>query len=208
MYVTALVLALVEGAGAVALLDLGRDVEQRLTRFRRTHGVAARRTRRAVTVLGVTILVLSVAALAILLRVAAATSNTFVSDDRAAMDWLRSHAAPGSRVANDSFADAGVWAPFKAGLPVLRPRSQSADPARLEQAQLVLNNIGQLDAVPDARAAACALNVAYVYRGASGTRWEPRHFPSTDELRQASALEEIFSSGNATVFRTRLDCPS
>ena len=44
------------------------------------------------------------------------------------------------------------------------------------------------------------------YRGAVASPSELRQFPGLDELRRSSALEEIFSSGQAAIFRTRLDC--
>jgi hypothetical protein len=190
MYVAVLALTLVEGAGVVALVQLlGRPA-------------VPRRVRRLVVVASGATLVVSAVGLMALVRVAAETTNTFGPEDMAAMDWLRQRAEPGSLVANDGSADAGIWAPFKAGLPVLKPRVQPPDP-RIE---LILSNIGQLESVPEARAAACTLGVRYVYVGAHGTRWEVRHFPPTDVLRRSTALEEAFSYGEAVVFATRLGC--
>jgi hypothetical protein len=37
--------------------------------------------------------------------------------------------------------------------------------------------------------------------------WQRRTFPSLAELKASPGLEEAFSSGDATVFRTKLDCP-
>jgi hypothetical protein len=190
MYVAVLALTLVEGAGVVALAQL------------LGHPVLPGRARRLVVVAAGATLVVSAVALMALVRVAADMINTFGPEDAAAMDWLRQHAEPGSLVANDGSADAGIWAPFKAGLPVLKPRIRPPDP----WVDLILSNIGQLEAAPEARAAACALGVRYVYIGAHGTRWEVRHFPRTDVLRRSSALEEVFSAGDAVVFATRLDC--
>ena len=143
-------------------------------------------------------------AMAVFLAYPADVVSGYSDDDAAAMAWLRTNASAGSVVANDTYADAGIWIPYKTGLPIVLPRIVTAD----EQARrlLVLDNIARLDSVPEARAEACALQVAYVYRGAKNSGWQQRSFPSLAELRAASGLQEVFASGEAVVFKTRLDC--
>lgn len=146
----------------------------------------------------------SVCGMTALFSTLASSYNTYSSDDAAAMTWLRQNVQAGDVVANDGSTDAGIWIPYKAGMPILKPRATTWAPS--EAVSAILGNIGQLESVPEARAAACALGVEYVYHGASGTAWEGRHFPSSEELRQSGALEQVFSSGDAAVFRTRLGC--
>jgi len=126
----------------------------------------------------------------------------FTDDDAAAMRWLRANAAPMAVVANDSFADGGIWIPDKAGLALVRPRivlDTSLEPLRNQ----VLENVSRLERVKDA---ACALRVAYVYSGARVSDWDQRRFPPLEELQAAPALEQVFQQGRATVFRVRLGC--
>jgi uncharacterized protein DUF6541 len=188
-------LALLGGAGAVAAADtLGRWATQpRLGRLAR--------------VLVGTWLVLGAWALTYELRLTASAVNTTSADDEAAMAWLRGHARPGEVLANDHYADTGIWAPFKAGVNVLMARDQPDD-GSLPARSLVLDNIAKLEDVPAARAAACGLGVTYVYHGAQPpvAGWEPRQFPALETLRASAALEEVFSRGDAAIFRTRLDC--
>ena len=47
--------------------------------------------------------------------------------------------------------------------------------------------------------------VRYVYRGAQNSAWQERQFPPLEVLRASGGLEEVFSSGEAAVFRTRLE---
>jgi hypothetical protein len=145
----------------------------------------------------------SVASLALLLsantRVYASTSP----DDQAAMVWLRAHARPGEVLANDRFADAGIWAPYKAGVPVLLPRL-GAD--HLDARLLVLDNIGRPVPSPESQTAACALGARYVFHGSRSTAWERRHFPPLPGLEQSQSLEEVFVSGGAVLFKMRLPC--
>lgn len=131
--------------------------------------------------------------------------TTYSRDDEAAMVWLRQNVRPGELVANDGSADAGIWAPYKANAAILAPRTHS--PQSLEARQLILANIGKLESLPEASTAACQLHVRYVFRGAAGTVYEPRSFPPLEELRRSTSLEEVFSSGEAAVYRTRLRCP-
>ena len=71
--------------------------------------------------------------------------------------------------------------------------------------QLVLAHVVDLQSVAEA---ACGLHVAYVYHGAVplAKGWEERHFPPLETLRHAPGLEQVFSSGQAVVFRARLAC--
>ena len=109
---------------------------------------------------------------------------------------------PGTIVANDGFADAGIWAPYKAGVEILTLRSPPAD-GTAEQRALVAENILRLDEVPEAMAAACRLGLGYVYRGAVASEWDSRRLPSAAELRQLPYLEAVFSQGDASVLRVR-----
>jgi hypothetical protein len=121
------------------------------------------------------------------------------------MAWLREHATPGALVANDWSADAGIWAPYKAGVRVLMPRLDQAPHA--ENRQLLASHVGSLGDDPAVRAAACSLGVEYVFVGAVGTGfYEPRRFPPLAELEASPWLTQVFSSHDARVFRTRLDC--
>ncbi len=149
------------------------------------------------------------------LQVTADRHSTYTDDDARAMAWLRENAHPGDRVANDWMADAGIWVPYKANLPIAVPvlaMGYTAD-GTAGQAALVLKNIGNISGDDAARDAACSLGVRYVYRGSKGTtdalvKYELlyRQFPPLDELRQSTALEEVFSSGGTSVFRVRLSC--
>ena len=131
---------------------------------------------------------------------------SFSADDAAAMAWLGEHATPGALMANDGSADAGIWAPEKAGVRVLLPRFDLAP--RAEQRQLIATHIASLGADPEIRDAACALGVEYVFSGAKGTGfYEPKRFPPVAELRASPWLEEVFASGDAAIFRARLACP-
>jgi hypothetical protein len=124
----------------------------------------------------------------------------YTPDDALAMAWLRSTAAPGSVILNDGYADAGIWAPYKAGLPIVLTRSASAE--EFSRGTLLIANVVRLDQVREA----CAAHVEYVYRGARASAWDARRFPPLSELRASPALEEVFSSGEAVVFTPRLDC--
>jgi hypothetical protein len=129
-----------------------------------------------------------------------ATESAFSADDARAMAWLRQHAAPDEMLANNFAADAGLWAPYKANLPILLPRSgPTEDHARIEV------RIDSLSAEPDLAAQACALRLRYVYAGATANRYD---HPPLDlaALERSPGLEEVFRSGQAAVFRTRLEC--
>jgi hypothetical protein len=113
--------------------------------------------------------------------------------------------APDDGVVNDTFADAGIWAPYKAGVRILFYRS-AEDAATAEQRQLVLENVAHLEQNPAAAAAACALNARYVYDGAANSGWQKRTFPPIEELRGSAALREVFAAGDAAVFAINVGC--
>src|SRR5258708_7705237 len=98
---------------------------------------------------------------------------------------------------NDGAAAAGPWAPYKANLSIVVPHASVFAPDGPEQ--LLRANIGQLEGRADVRQAACELGVKYVYHGAASSP-EARLFPGVEDVRQVTALEEIFSSGAAAIF--------
>jgi hypothetical protein len=213
LMIVAIALALLEGAGVRAVARGLNGLGQHWARWHRWQlglPLVASGHLRTAAVVGVSAgLVLSIATMANVVAGAAAPLTTYSArdtDDAAAMAWLRQNARPGEVVANDAFADSGIWAPYKAGVDVLLPRGSSGSGA--DGRALVLANIGDLEGAPAAAELACALHVRYVYNGAAGTAWERRHFPSLAVLRQSSGLEELFSSGNAVVFGIRLPCTS
>ena len=197
MTVAAVPLALLGGGGCVAVTELWRRASGRL------RGGAARRATRLARLLVVTWLVLATWAAIVFLSVPRELLASFSPDDAAAMTWLRQHASPGEVLANDAFADAGIWAPYKAGVPILEYRG-TANPSTLADRRLVEANVAELDRNREAAAAACRLNVRYVYYGAQNSAWQPRQFPPLETLRASTRLEQVFSSGEAVVFRTRL----
>jgi hypothetical protein len=196
--------AMLEAYGVVVIVHaVGRLGSVTATRIPRRL-ISSRALRRIALVIG---LVLAVAQGIVLTRVVSSIGHdsiTYTNDDSSAMTWLREHAEPGATIANDYAADGGVWAPFKAGIPVLAPRLMGR-PVPSDR-EVILENVATLGAAPEAAAAACRLGVRYVYRGAAGTRYESRSFPPVAVLRASSTLEEVFASGEAVVFRTRLPC--
>jgi hypothetical protein len=139
-------------------------------------------------------------------RIALAVSeqNVYGADDGAAMAWLKQNVRPGEMVANDQTIDAGIWAPYKASVPILLPRS-APGALRLDR-EPVLSHVSDLTATPAAMATACALHLAYVYDGAQPTTADERAFPDRAALERAPNLEQVFSSGQAAVFRIHLPC--
>jgi hypothetical protein len=121
------------------------------------------------------------------------------------MSWLRANAPPGAILANDGFADAGIWAPYKAGVKILSPRVER-DPVTANARALVGTNLLHLDETPQAAEAACALGVKYLYHGAKPSGWDVRAFPMLENLSVAPAVQEVFHQGDAVVFATRLRC--
>lgn len=195
---------LLAGLGAV---ELGRIVLGRLRRWpawtAQPQRPSARRIRRLLTLLAPTWLILTAWALVYSLVLPRQLVDGYVADDEAAMRWLRANASPGEMVANDGFADAGIWTPYKAGLPIVLPRMVVDS---IEERSLVLNNVTALDRTPEAAQAACALGVGYVYYGAKVSEWDERQFRTPAELAASGVLEEVFRSGQAVVLRVRLHC--
>src|SRR5438445_681741 len=163
-------LVLIAGGGVVGLSGMWSGLLARL------RGATRRRTQRVGRLLVVSWLVLTTWALTAFLAIPRETTASFSDDDAAAMAWLRQHAAADDVLANDRFADAGIWAPYKAGARILEYRGFS-DPSTAAQRALVLDNVGALDGKPEAAAAACELHVRYVYHGAQNSAWQPRPFP-------------------------------
>ena len=67
-------------------------------------------------------------------------------------------------------------------------------------------HVGDLNSAPSAVATACALHLAYVYDGGQPTSADERSFPDRAALERAPGLEQVFSSGQAVVFRIHLPC--
>ena len=135
---------------------------------------------------------------------AVAEQNVYGADDGAAMAWLKQNVRPGEMVANDQTIDAGIWAPYKAHVPILLPRSAPGT-LRLDR-EPVLSHVSDLTATPGAMATACALHLAYLYDGAQPTTADERALPDRAALESAPNLEQVFSSGQAAVFRIHLPC--
>jgi hypothetical protein len=193
-------LALIGGAGCVLLSRQWSALRARIP------GVRPRRLAfRMGRLLVLTWLILSTFLLSFLLSIEAGGDVSFTADDAAAMAWMRAHVQPGEVVVNDTYADAGIWAPYKAGVAILFYRS-FADPETVAQRQLVVDNVARLNQVPDAAAAACALGARYVYYGSANAAWQVRTFPTIEELRASTALEPVFEHGGATVFAVNLTC--
>ena len=193
-------LALVAGAGWVAVSSRwGRWIAG-------VRGVnLQRRLARAGRLLVIAWLLVAAWALTFFVAISPPTKSSYSArDDGPAMAWLRSQLRDGDVVANDTFADAGIWAPYKAGATILLYRSRS-DVATAAARNMVISNIASLGEDPAVTAAACELGVRWVYYGAQASDWQRRAFPSLAELKASPGLEEAFSSGDATVFRTK--CP-
>ena len=191
---------LLSGAGGVVLVRQVLRWAQPPTPWRRRLGRLTRLL--VVSWVGVTTV-----ALVVFMTPPASAVLGYGADDAAAMAWLHTHAAPGEVLVNDAFADAGIWAPYKAGVLILLQRSASLPPEELSRRMLIWANVGRLDQTPEVLAAACAERARYVYYGARPSGWDQRSFPPVAALRASPALEEVFSQGAATVFRTRFVCP-
>jgi hypothetical protein len=139
------------------------------------------------------------------LNQAIAEQSVYSKDDRAAMSWLRQHAGPGDLLVNNTTADAGIWAPYKANVAILLPRSPLHD---FQLRQTIAQHADNLAATPVASAEACALGVDYLYQGALDSPHDVRLLPPRAALEQASDLQEVFRSGDAVIFKVRLPCPS
>ena len=138
------------------------------------------------------------------LVVAVDDGDVYSADDGAAMGWLKLNALPGEIVVNDLATDAGIWAPYKADMAILMPRTGSA----LEQhdRRPILTHLLDLRADAGATAEACALHANYVYHGARAVRFDETLVPDPTVLQSTPDLEEVFSSGQAAVFGINLPC--
>jgi hypothetical protein len=192
--------ALLAGAGGVWLLS-------GVWRWTSRPGAWARRLRRISQLLVVAWGILATWALVIFVGFPVGRVLGYSSaEDGAAMGWLRTHASPGDVVANDGYADAGIWAPYKAGVGVLLPRWMLLSADEIARRELVVSSIGVLDRMPEAATAACAEHVRWVYYGARTSGWDSRRFPPLSVLQASPALEQVFRQGGAAVFKTRLIC--
>jgi hypothetical protein len=200
LMIVAIAAGLLQGLGGVAVL---RAYARMRSHWSRPHRRRTRRVHALISLLTLLISAASVASLGLLLLANARVYASTSTDDKAAMSWLRTHARPGEVVANDGFADAGIWAPFKAGAPVLVSRLVDD---RLNERDLVVSNIGRLELAPESEHAACALGVQYVFHGSKVTLWENRHFPPLADLQRSPGLQEVFASGDAVIFKVRLAC--
>jgi hypothetical protein len=133
-----------------------------------------------------------------------AEQNVYFADEAAAMGWLRRNTQPGDVLANDLAGDAGIWAPYKAGVTILLPRS--APGPVMDARRPILESVQDLNDSPHLAAEACGLHVAYLFHGAAPVIFDERMFPDRAALERAVGLEEVFSSGDAAVFRIRLPC--
>jgi hypothetical protein len=136
-----------------------------------------------------------------------AEQNVYTSDAAVAMSWLRQHARPGDVLANDLAGDAGIWAPYKADMPILLPRSPVGG-VHQEQREPILENLTAANQNAQLQTEACALHVAYLFHGSAPQVLDERVFPDVQILEQAPGLQEVFTSGEATVFKVNLPCVS
>ena len=107
-------------------------------------------------------------------------------------------------VINDLATDAGIWAPYKAGLPVLLPRS--AQGPMFQERGVILAHVLDLNESAGIAARACQLHADYVYQG---SRTVPDDVPLALDraaLERAPGLQEVFSSGDAAIYRVHLPC--
>jgi hypothetical protein len=190
---------LLAGAGGVVLVG-------RLNHWARRPTAWGRRLGRLIRLLVLTWVGLTTFGLTEFMASPARAVLGYSADDASAMAWLHQHAAPDEVLLNDGSADAGIWAPYKAGVAILLQRSAALPPEEVSRRMLIWQNAGRLDQAPDAAAAACAEHVTYVYYGARTSGWDLRRFPPVEDLRASPALQEVFSQGAAVVFRTRLAC--
>jgi hypothetical protein len=201
LMVATIPLALVAGVGAVQLTEVWQFCVSKVK-----HPVVRRLTLRTGRVLALTWAIVTTVVLTAFLSPQAERFSSFSSNDAVAMAWLRAHASPGDRVANDGFADAGIWTPYKAGLPIVQYRTFS-DPSEADIEADALRDLAHLDTDSAAMRVACALHVRWLYYGAKDSTWQARNFPPLAELQALPALREAFSSGAATVFEVRDTCP-
>ncbi|GAC1314732.1 MAG: hypothetical protein NVSMB2_04690 [Chloroflexota bacterium] len=189
--------AVIAGLGGVAC---ARFVQRGIARINDAR--ALRLATRAVRVSVAAWLLVALGSTVAFVRIPVQRVNSYAPDDAAAMAWLRVNVRPGEVVLNDGFADAGIWAPYKAGVPILIYRSAPDDPERSR----VLENIARLDKDPAALASACRLGVRYVYYGARNSSWQTRTLPPVDDLVRAAGLRPVYASGDARVFAVDARC--
>jgi hypothetical protein len=129
-----------------------------------------------------------------------AEQNVLQSDDRAAMTWLHANVAPDELLINDGASDAGIWAPYKAGLSLLLPRSA---PASIQDArEPILTSLLDLESNRSLEARACDLHAEYVFSGSRRVAGDPPVLPDRGALERSGGLfEKVFASGDAVVFR-------
>jgi len=130
--------------------------------------------------------------------------NVYSADDAAAMAWLRMHAAAGEVVANDLAGDAGIWTPYKAGVAILLPRSATG--SVMETREPILMNVANLELDQSLEGRACGLHVGYLFHGAPPAAFDERVYTDRAVLERSPGLEEVFASGEATVFKLNLRC--
>jgi hypothetical protein len=130
--------------------------------------------------------------------------SVYSADDGAAMVWLKDNVPSGELVVNDQAVDAGIWAPYKADVPILLPRSSSA--ATLSQRETILAHAGDLTGDRSASAAVCALHAGYLYDGGQFLFGDVRQLPERAALERTADLELVFTSGQAAVYRIRVPC--
>jgi uncharacterized protein DUF6541 len=130
--------------------------------------------------------------------------NVYTADDAAAMAWLHAHVQADEVVANDLAGDAGIWAPYKADVQILLPRSAAG--SVVDTREPVLQNLLSLNDAPAAERTACALHVDYLFHGAAPQAFDERLFPDRSALEEAPDLQEVFAAGEAAVFRIQLPC--
>jgi hypothetical protein len=133
-----------------------------------------------------------------------AEQNVYSADAAVAMTWLRQHVRPGEVVANDLAGDAGIWAPYKADVSILLPRSSGGP--QFADREAILQNVLNLSTQPGLEAKACALHVNYLFHGAPPAVFDERVFQDRAALEGAPDLQEVFASGDAAVFRINLPC--
>jgi hypothetical protein len=126
---------------------------------------------------------------------------TYSRDDEAALTWLARHIRPDELLVNDGSADAGIWAPYKAGASILLPRVLPVP--NKPRRQQVLAEIADVQDSPEALVDACGVGARYLYVGAAATLYDQRQLPELATLQQSPALDEVFSQGAAAVFRLR-----
>jgi hypothetical protein len=127
--------------------------------------------------------------------------NVYSADDRAAMGWLSAHATPGEMVINDAAADAGIWAPYKAGVAILLPRSA---PGSIQADRgPILTHVADLTGMATR---VCALHADYVYHGARSVPDDPQLLPDRSVLEHTAGLREVFTSGDAAIYQVEVPC--